>query len=41
MPPKQLLFLQDRRHKKEGGITEAERFVEAPTRLVTPAVAAE
>jgi hypothetical protein len=37
----QLLFLQDRRLKKEGGIIEAERPVEVPARLVTPAIAAE
>jgi hypothetical protein len=37
----QLLFLQERRLKKEGGIIEAERPVETPARLVTPAVAAE
>ena len=37
----QLLFLQDRRLKKEGGIIEAERPVEVPARLVTTAAAAE
>ena len=37
----QLLFLQERRREKDCGIIEAERPVEAPTRLVTPAVAAE
>ena len=37
----QLLFLQDRRLKKEGFIIESERPVETPARLVTPAVAAE
>src|SRR4029078_10979124 len=33
----QLLFLQDRRRAKSGTIIEAERPVEAPARLVTPA----
>ena len=37
----QLLFLQDRRRKKEGSIRETESPVEVPARLVTPAVAAE
>ena len=37
----QLLFLQDRRLKKEGGIIEAGRPVEVPARLITPAIAAE
>jgi hypothetical protein len=37
----QLLFLQDRRREKNGGIIEAERPVEVPARLLTPAVAAE
>jgi len=37
----QLLFLQDRRRETKGGIIEAERPVEAPARLVIPAVATE
>jgi len=37
----QVLFLQDRRRKKEGSNREAESTVEAPARLITPAVAAE
>jgi hypothetical protein len=37
----QLLFLQDRRREKKGGIIEAERSVEISARLVSPAVAAE
>jgi hypothetical protein len=37
----QVLFLQDRRRKKEGSNREAESPVEAPARLITPAVAAE
>jgi hypothetical protein len=37
----QLLFLQDRRRKKEGSLIEAESPAEIPTRLITPAVAAE
>jgi hypothetical protein len=37
----QLLFLQDRRRERKGGIIEAERPVEVAARLVTPAAAAE
>jgi hypothetical protein len=37
----QLLLLQDRRRQREGVIIEAERPVEVPARLVTPAAAAE
>ena len=37
----QLLFLQERRRKKECAIIEAERPVDAPARLIAPAVAAE
>src|SRR4029079_13870855 len=37
----QLLFLQDRRRDRKGDIIEAERLVEVPARLVTPAAAAE
>ena len=37
----QVLFLQDRRRKKEGSNREAESTVEAPARLITPPVAAE
>jgi hypothetical protein len=37
----QLLFLQDRRRDRKGGIIEAERPVEVPARLVTTAAAAE
>ena len=37
----QLLFLQDRRRKRNAVTLEAERPVEPPARLVTPAIAAE
>jgi hypothetical protein len=37
----QLLFLQDRRREKKGGIIEAERPGEVAARLVPPAAAAE